>query len=167
MSRKDLYNDLAKIAWADANALEFPRYQPGAVERFSALIFDGCHHLVVAAWGEARSEKKLLQQRATESPYLRELARCLCAGKPTKALLEAQKEAMSDEEFLEYVLAHSQTEKALFAMGHARRLLALAGREDEAGACDGDGFVSIFYPTAKTLVDAARTRKGQDDGQAQ
>ena len=74
---------------------------------------------------------------------------------------------MSDEEFLEYVLAHSQTEKALFAMGHARRLLALAGREDEAGACDGDGFVSIFYPTAKTLVDAARTRKGQDDGQAQ
>lgn len=175
MSRKDLYNDLAKIAWADANALEFPRYQTGAVERFAALISDDCHHLVVAAWGEACREKQLLQQRATESPYLRELAQCLCEGKPTKALLEAQKEAMSDEEFLEYVLTHSQTEKALFAMSHARRLLALAGREDEAMACDGDGFVSIFHSTAKTLVDAAKPRmavtvtlpKGQVDGQAQ
>ena len=87
---------------------------------------------------------------------------------------------MSDEEFLEYVLAHSQTEKALFAMGHARRLLVLAGREDEAGACDGDGFVTIFYPTAKTLVGEAQKRstitmtisfapdgKGPGDGQAQ
>ena len=65
---------------------------------------------------------------------------------------------MGDEEFLGYVLAHSQTEKALFSMAHARRLLTLAGREDEAKACDGDGFVSIFYPTAKSLVEYARKR---------
>ena len=74
---------------------------------------------------------------------------------------------MNDEEFLEYTIAHSQTEKALFPMAYARRLFKLAGREDESGACDGDGFVTIHYPTAKTLVDAAWKRKGQDDGQAQ
>lgn len=164
MSRKTLYDDLAKIAWADANALEFPQYRPGDEAPIDPDRIKRCHPALVAAWSEARREKKLLQQRAAESPYLRELAQCLCAGKPSKALLEAQKEAMGDEEFLEYVLAHSQTEKALFPMAYARRLFALAGREDEAKACDGSGFVSIFYPTAKTLVDAAWKRKGQGDG---
>ena len=168
MSRKALYDDLAKIAGADANALGFPRYEYGAVERLASCgMPDDCPPAVIGAWGEARREKELLEQRAAEAPYLRELSRCLCAGNPSKALLEAQKEAMSDEEFLEYAIAHSQTERALFAMGHARRLLTLAGREEEARGCDGDGFVAIHYPTAKTLVDAAWKRKGQDDGQAQ
>jgi hypothetical protein len=180
MSRKDLYNALAKIAWADANVLEFPQYRPGDEKPVDPERLKRCHPALVAAAGEARREKELLERRSAEAPYLRELSRCLCAEKPSKALLEAQKEAMGDEEFLEYVLAHSQTEKALFAMAHARRLLTLAGREDEAKACDGDGFVSIFYPTAKSLVEYARKRstitltisfapdeKGQDDGQAQ
>ena len=168
MSRKALYDDLAKIAWADANALEFPRYERGASERLASCgMPDDCHPAVIGAWGEARREKELLEQRAAEAPYLRELSRCLCAGKPSKALLEAQKEAVSGEEFLEYVIAHSQTEKALFPMSYARRLFKLAGREDESGACDGGGFVTIHYPTAKTLVDAAGKRKGQADGQAQ
>lgn len=166
MSRKALYDDLAKIAWADADVLDFPQYRPGD-EAPDPDRIKRCHPALVAAWGEARREKELLESRAAEAPYLRELSRCLCAGKPSKALLEAQKEAMGDEEFLEYVLAHSQTEKALFPMANARRLFALAGREDEEKACDGSGFVSIFYPTAKTLVDAAWKRKGQDDGQAQ
>ena len=87
---------------------------------------------------------------------------------------------MSDEEFLEYVIVHSQTEKAMFPMAHARRLLEMAGREDEARACDGGGFVVIHYPTAKYLGEEARKRStitmtisfapdggGQADGQAQ
>lgn len=164
MSRKALYADLAKIAWADANALEYPQYRPGDEKPIDPERLKRCHPALVAATSEARREKELLEQRAAESPYLRELSRCLCAGMPSKALLEAQNEAMSDEEFLEYVLAHSQTEKAMFPMAHARRLLEMAGREDEARACDGGGFVAIHYPTAKTLVDAVRKRKGQDDG---
>ena len=180
MSRKALYADLAKIAWADANALEYPQYRPGDAERLESSISDHCHPAVVAAWGEARRERELLEQRAAEAPYLRELSQCLCAGKPSKALLEAQKEAMSDEEFLEYVIAHSQTEKAMFPMAHARRLLEMAGREDEASACDGGGFVVIHYPTAKYLGEEARKRStitmtisfapdggGRVDGQAQ
>ena len=158
MSRKALYDDLAKIAWADANALEFPRYQPCDEKPIDPERLKRCHPALVAAAGEARREKELLERRSAEAPYLRELSRCLRAEKPSKALLEAQKEAMGDEEFLGYVLAHSQTEKALFSMAHARRLLTLAGREDEAKACDGDGFVSIFYPTAKSLVEYARKR---------
>lgn len=65
---------------------------------------------------------------------------------------------MTDEEFLRYVLAHSQTEKALFPMAYARRLLELAGRNDEAMGCDGDGFVTIMPPTAESLVNAAKFR---------
>lgn len=158
MSRKALYDDLAKIAWADANALEFPQYRPGDEKPINPERLKRCHPALVAATGEARREKELLERRAAEAPYLRELSRCLCAGKPSKALLEAQKEAMSDEEFLEYTIAHSQTEKALFPMAYARRLLTLAGREEEARGCDGDGFVVIHYPTAKSLVEEARKR---------
>lgn len=180
MSRKALYADLAKIAWADANALEYPQYRPGDEKPIDPERLKRCHPALVAATSEARREKELLEQRAAESPYLRELSRCLCAGKPSKALLDAQKEAMSDEEFLEYVIAHSQTEKAMFPMAHARRLLEMAGREDEASACDGGGFVVIHYPTAKYLGEEARKRstitmtisfapdgKGPGDGQAQ
>ena len=180
MSRKALYDDLAKIAWADANALEYPQYRPGDEKPIDPERLKRCHPALVAATGEARREKELLERRAAEAPYLRELSRCLCAGNPSKALLEVQKEAMSDEEFLEYVIAHSQTEKAMFPMAHARRLLEMAGREDEASACDGGGFVVIHYPTAKYLGEEARKRStitmtisfapdggGRVDGQAQ
>jgi len=61
----------------------------------------------------------------------------------------------TDEHLLGYVELHSQTERALFHVGHLNRLLELAGNP---GRFAGNGFSDLHYQDAKPLIEAARRR---------
>jgi hypothetical protein len=67
---------------------------------------------------------------------------------------------MSDSEFLGYVLVHSETERHLFAIEDAVRLLKLSGldavKTDVDCGIGGHRFVGICANEADRLVNAAR-----------
>lgn len=58
----------------------------------------------------------------------------------------------TDEEFLRYVEAHSETERALFSMGHVNRLLKTAGEKE----LNGEGFVAMHRENIQDTITAAR-----------
>ena len=69
----------------------------------------------------------------------------------------------SDEEFLNYVASHSQTDRALFHASHVRRLVAMAGAEEEyqhaLSSLGPDSFLAIhWHDDGKGLVERARKR---------
>jgi len=64
----------------------------------------------------------------------------------------------SDSNFLDYVRAHSRTDRALFSDRHVARLLQLAGDDRAPIYAARSGFTSIDEWTAKPLIDAARAR---------
>lgn len=66
---------------------------------------------------------------------------------------------MDDEEFLNYVLLHSKSERHAFSYEDAQRLLDLAGVEKiKADRCGIPGFVGIGEIEADRLVGLARKR---------
>lgn len=77
-------------------------------------------------------------------------------------------EDWTDKEFLEYVLAHSKTERALFHASYYRRLMKLVGicpaeRTIYGTVLDPDGTVTIHHDVAQDLVAVARGEKTVED----
>ncbi len=86
-----------------------------------------------------------------------------CAEALVRALDKWKGEGMDDQEFLDYVVTHSQTERALFSMAQIERLHTLAGRPIEAGLyttenIGGNDFTSLHHSLAEALVRAATIR---------
>lgn len=64
---------------------------------------------------------------------------------------------LTDEEFLGYCLIHGETERHLFSGAQVRRLLALAGEQDQL--LHEDSWYPVYITEVRPLVDAARARK--------
>jgi hypothetical protein len=65
---------------------------------------------------------------------------------------------MTDDEFIDYVETHSQTDRALFHREHIMRIAALAGRE--APELRGEWY-AMRAPVAHPMVAEARSRISQ------
>lgn len=69
---------------------------------------------------------------------------------------------MTDSEFLQYCLSHSQTQRAAFVSSQLARLCRLAGYEDLAKEWDErpneiiDGYGPSVYTLANEIVEANR-----------